>query len=85
MYRYKLNEKTPTKSQGAKRYQQERLRAFDDITDLMARLKVLLDDARVETETYYNQNPDSFRVVYATDLTKEYIGDVMELFKQDGE
>ena len=52
MYRYKLNEKTPTKSQGAKRYQQERLRAFDDITDLMARLKVLLDDARVETETY---------------------------------
>jgi|TARA_R110000782_G_scaffold22505_3_gene59609 hypothetical protein len=85
MYRYKLNEKTPTKSQGAKRYQQERLRAFDDITDLMARLKVLLDDARVETETYYNQNPDSFRVVYATDLTKEYIGDVMELFKQDQE
>ena len=32
---------------------------------------------------YYKQNPDSFGVVFGTDLAQDYLKDVIELFKQN--
>jgi pyruvate dehydrogenase complex dehydrogenase (E1) component len=79
MYKYKLKEQP----ESVKPYQQQRLQAFDEISDLMAQLKVLLDDAQIETEQYYKNNPTSYSVVYSTDLAKEYIEDVIKMFRQD--
>tara|TARA_R110001632_G_scaffold6032_2_gene24470 strand:- start:166 stop:411 length:246 start_codon:yes stop_codon:yes gene_type:complete len=81
MYQYKLKEQP----QKEKAFQQERLRAFDEVSDKMAQLKVLVDDARVDTEKFYNENPTTFSVVYSTDLAIDYIEDIIKMFKQDGE
>ena len=80
MYKYKLKEQD---SVSEKAFQQERLRAFDEISDLMAQLKALLDDGRTETEKFYTKNPTSYSVIYSTDLAKDYIQDVIKMFKQD--
>lgn len=80
MYKFKLKEQD---NPSYKAFQQERLRAFDDISDKMAQLKVLIDDARVETEKYYNENSTSYKVVYSTDLTIDYLNDIIAMFKQD--
>jgi len=82
MYKYKLKEQG---EESAKKFQQERLQAFDEVSDAMAQLKVLLDDARTETEKYYKENPTSYSVVYSTDLARDYIQDVIKMFKQDEE
>lgn len=82
MYKFKLKEQD---SPSYKAFQQERLRAFDEISDRMARLKALLDDARVETEQYYKENPTSYDVVYSTDLAKEYVEDMIKMFDQTEE
>ena len=79
MYKYKLKEQENDSKKG---FQQERLRAFDEISDKMARLKVLVDDARVETEKYYKENPDSYSVVYSTDLAVDYLEDIIKMFNQ---
>lgn len=81
MYKFKLKEQP----QSEKAFQQERLRAFDEVSDKMARLKVLIDDARVDTEKFYKENPTSFSVVYSTDLAIDYIEDVIKMFNQDQE
>tara|TARA_R110002153_G_scaffold110000_2_gene250984 strand:+ start:337 stop:582 length:246 start_codon:yes stop_codon:yes gene_type:complete len=81
MYQYKLKEQP----QKEKAFQQERLRAFDEVSDKMAQLKVLVDDARVDTEKFYNENPTTFSVVYSTDLAIDYIEDIIKMFKQDQE
>lgn len=83
MYRYKLKEESNETSQKA--FQQERLRAFDEISDLMAQIKVLLDDARIETEQFYKNNPTSYEVVTPTDLTIDYLKDVISMFRQSEE
>jgi hypothetical protein len=31
---------------------------------------------------YYRQNPESFSVVYGTDLANDYLNDLIELFKK---
>ena len=80
MYKYKLKEQDNPSN---KAFQQERLRAFDDITDKLAQFKALVDDARVETEQFYKENPTSYSVVYSTDLAKDYIEDVIKMFKQN--
>ena len=79
MYKYKLKEQ---ENDSKKWFQQERLRAFDEISDKMARLKVLVDDARTETEKYYKENPDSYSVVYSTDLAVDYLEDMIKMFNQ---
>ena len=82
MYRFKLKEQDQPSS---KAFQQERLRAFDTISDKLAQFKVLVDDARVETEQFYKENPTSYSVVYSTDLAEDYIEDMIKMFKQEEE
>jgi hypothetical protein len=59
-----------------------RLLAFDEIERKLNELIPLMQQAKHETLDYYKQNPDSFNVVYGTDLAKEYLDDVIELFKK---
>ena len=82
MYRYKLKEQD---NPSYKAFQQERLRAFDTISDKLAQFKALVDDARDETEQFYKENPTSYSVVYSTDLAEDYIEDMIKMFKQGEE
>ena len=40
-----------------------------------------LDDAKKETEEYYQQNPKSYAVVYGTDLIVDYLNDIISILK----
>lgn len=84
MYKYKLN-KEAADTPSVKAFQQDRLRGFDQVSDLMAQLQVLLDDARKDTEQYYKDNPSSYDVVYGTDLAVDYLQDIIAMFKGDEE
>ena len=82
MYKFKLKEQDNPSN---KAFQQERLRAFDNISDKLVQFKTLVDDARVETEQFYKNNPTSYEVVYSTDLAEDYIEDMIKMFKQEEE
>ena len=82
MFKYKLKEQDKPSN---KAFQQERLRAFDNLSDKLAQFKALVDDARVETEQFYKENPTSYSVVYSTDLAQDYIEDMIKMFRQDEE
>jgi len=59
-----------------------RLLAFDAIEDKLNQLIPLLQQAKHETMDYYKQKPESFGIVYGTDLAQEYLNDLIELFKK---
>jgi len=58
-----------------------RLLAFDTIEKQLNELVTLMQQAKHKTMDYYKQNPDSFSVVYGTDLAQDYLKDLIELFK----
>jgi hypothetical protein len=59
-----------------------RLLAFDAVEDKLNQLIPLLQQAKHETMDYYKQQPESFGIVYGTDLAQEYLDDLIELFKK---
>ena len=59
-----------------------RLEGFDTLEDKLNALIPLLQSAKHETMDYYRSNPDSFSVLYGTDLANDYLNDLIELFKQ---
>jgi hypothetical protein len=59
-----------------------RLLAFDAVEDKLNQLIPLLQQAKHETMDYYKQKPESFGIVYGTDLAQEYLNDLIELFKK---
>lgn len=59
-----------------------RLRAFDAIEEKLNQLVPLMQQAKSKTVDYYRNNPESYSVVYGTDLAQEYLNDLIELFKQ---
>jgi hypothetical protein len=65
-----------------KKFIGSRLLAFDTIERQLNELIPLMQQAKHKTMDYYKQNPDSFSVVYGTDLAQEYLNDLIELFKQ---
>ena len=60
-----------------------RLKGFDLLEDKLNTLIPFLQKAKHETMDYYRENPDSFAVVYGTDLANDYLNDLIELFKQE--
>lgn len=58
-----------------------RLRAFDNIEDQLNQLVPLLQQAKNKTIDYYRSKPDSYSVLYGTDLAQDYLNDILELFK----
>jgi hypothetical protein len=77
-YRYKLKEQ-PSR---AVDFQQERIKAFDDVEVRLNNIYKLLSQAKKETLDYYNDNPDSYNVVYSTDLMLDYLDDIQKMFEK---
>jgi hypothetical protein len=59
-----------------------RILGFDELERKLNELLPLLQQAKHETMDYYRKNPDSFNVVYGTDLANDYVNDLIELFKK---
>lgn len=64
-----------------KKFIASRILGFDEVETKLNQLIPLLQQAKHKTMDYYRQNPSSFGVVYGTDLAKEYLDDLIELFK----
>lgn len=81
MYKYKLNLKERDESRAA--YQERRIAAFAEIEKRINNLYPMLDKAKDETIAYYQDKPQSYGVVYPTDLVLDYIKDIEELLNQE--
>jgi hypothetical protein len=60
----------------------DRLEGFDTLEKKLNALIPLLQTAKHETMDYYRANPNSFSVVYGTDLANDYLNDLIDLFKK---
>jgi archaellum component FlaC len=58
-----------------------RVLGFDELETKLNELLPLLQQAKHKTMDYYRQNPESFNVLYGTDLANDYVNDLIELFK----
>ena len=65
----------------AEKFQQQRIRAFDEIESKLENIKKLLRQGKIETIKYYRENPGSFDVVRGTDLINDYIKDIKSLLE----
>jgi hypothetical protein len=80
MYKYKLKE-AAYQSEVSK-YQERRIAAFQEIESRINALYPLLDRAKDETISYYQDQPSSYAVVTPTDLVLDYIKDIEEMLKK---
>jgi hypothetical protein len=64
-----------------KKFIASRLLGFDELERKLNELVPLLQQAKHKTMDYYRSKPDSFAVVYGTDLANDYLNDLIELFK----
>lgn len=83
MYKYRLKERAFTQPQDVRKYQEERIAAFDKITQRLNTLYPAIDNAKDETIAYYNEKPESYAVVKPTDLILSYLDDIEELLKKE--
>ena len=84
MYKYKLKPKPVNEiDPGRKQFQEERIVAFDKITQRLNNLYPAIDNAKDETIAYYNEKPESYAVVKPTDLILSYLNDIEELLTGD--
>jgi hypothetical protein len=60
----------------------DRLKGFDTLEKKLNALIPLLQAAKHDTMDYYRENPNSFSVVYGTDLANDYLNDLIDLFKK---
>ena len=81
MYKYKLNLQERDESRSA--YQEKRIAAFQDIEKRLNSLYPLIDKAKDETIAYYQDKPESYSVLYATDLILDYLKDIKKLLKKE--
>jgi len=65
-----------------KKFIASRLMGFDEVETKLNQLLPLLQQAKHETMDYYRQTPESFSIVYGTDLANDYLNDLIELFKK---
>ena len=59
-----------------------RILAFDALENKLNQLIPMMQRAKNETIDFYRNKPESYAVVYGTDLAQEYLNDLIELFKQ---
>lgn len=60
----------------------ERLKGFDNLEIKLNQLIPLMQKAKHDTLDYYRQNPESYEVIYGTDLANDYLDDLITLFKK---
>ena len=65
-----------------KKFIASRLMGFDEVETKLNQLLPLLQQAKHETMDYYRQTPESFSIVYGTDLANDYLNDLIEIFKK---
>ena len=65
-----------------KKFQEERIGAFNEIEDRLDSIKKSLRLAKIDTIKNYRENPNSFGVVYGTDLINDYLNDIETLLQQ---
>ena len=61
------------------KFQQNRIKKFDQLENQLGILKKLLRQGKIETIKYYRENPQSFDVVIGTDLISDYFKDIFTL------
>ena len=66
-------------------FHQERMSGFDRVGDLLGQINPLLNDAKRETEKFYKETPESYDVVYGTDLVVDYLNDILDILKDKEE
>ena len=66
-----------------RKFIKSRITAFDALEDKLNQLVPLMQQAKNKTIDYYRNKPESYAVVYGTDLAQDYLNDLIELFKQD--
>ena len=71
--------------QTPKQFHQERMSGFDRVGDLLGQINPLLNDAKRETEKFYKETPESYDVVYGTDLVVDYLNDILDILKDKEE
>jgi len=77
MYKYKLLEQ----ESDVEKFQQDRINAFDSIETRLINVKKLLRQGKIDTISYYRENPESYSVVIGTDIINDYINDIETLLK----
>ena len=65
-----------------RKFVKERIMAFDAIEDKLNQLVPMLQQAKNKTIDYYRNKPESYAVVYGTDLAQEYLNDLINLFNE---
>ena len=80
MYNYKLNLKE--RDEKRSQFQEKRIAAFQEIEKRLNALYPKIDKAKDETIAYYQDKPESYSVLYATDLILDYLKDIDKLLKQ---
>jgi hypothetical protein len=56
--------------------------AFDALEDKLNQLVPMMQQAKNKTIDYYRNKPESYAVVYGTDLAQEYLDDLINLFNE---
>ena len=65
-----------------RKFIKSRLLGFDAIEDKLNQLVPMMQKAKNKTIDYYRQKPDSYAIVYGTDLAQEYLDDLINLFNE---
>ena len=65
-----------------KKFIASRILGFDELERKLNELLPLMQQAKHKTMDYYRANPDSFTVLYGTDLANDYVNDLIELFNE---
>lgn len=71
-------EEDPKKLEEREKLHEERIAAFDELMDLVAKIKAALPKAKKDTERFYKSNPKSYAIVFPTDQMKEDLADILE-------
>ncbi len=71
-------EEDPKKREEREKLHEDRVKAFDELIDMVAKIKAALPKAKKQTEQYYKKNPKSFAVVFSTDQMKKDLAEILE-------
>ena len=80
MYKYTIKENDQAK---AEKFQKGRIDSFSGIEKELVEVVKSVRKAKIETIAYYRDNPDSFAIVYGTDLIQDYLNDIKILLTPD--
>lgn len=75
-FKYRLTEQA---DKNVEAFQTKRIEAFDELEKEIESLVPKLRKAKLSTIKYYRENPNSYSIVYSSDLIKDYIDDLEKL------